>query len=82
VYRLLRIFVYDFVTARSVFVIQPQRLRQMRIVKRKMGPVFLVALIAHHAQNLIPRSSTLRINTVNLLFRDYSIQRDETKLRR
>jgi len=39
-YRLLRIFVYDFVTARSVFVNQTQRLREMRKVKRKRTVLF------------------------------------------
>jgi hypothetical protein len=39
-YRLLRIFVYDFFTARSVFAIQPQGLREIRNVKRKRIVLF------------------------------------------
>jgi len=81
-----------------IFVVRPQHLCEMRNVKRKrivffqcitvklwsqkMGPVILVALIAHHTPNLITRCSTLWINMGTLLFRDYCIHRYETKLRR
>jgi len=48
----------------------------LNLWSQKMGPVILVALIAHHAQNLISRSSTLWINMGDLLCRDYRIHRD------